>query len=228
MPHPGTTIERSTLCCKTFQDTRNAGILTSFQPPSWGKASTGKTATFLHHFFFSTFAFLRKHDISKSCCISLELRYTAWVPLSWKWSSGISLQMLASTLPPEGQPTNISLTSNQTFHPRWTEPKLSKSSSQTKIFCLIFLGKKNLSTICIFSWNLILWENYFLQWSLPENIPVENSNLSLSSSVPATYASCLPHGKRASVKQATSWDRRHQSYLSASYTATGAGGNLVK
>lgn len=63
MPCPGKIIERSTLCCKTFQDRRNAGILVSFQTPSWGKALTWKTGIFLHHFFFSTFLVLRRHLI---------------------------------------------------------------------------------------------------------------------------------------------------------------------
>lgn len=49
----------------------------------------------------------------------------------------------------------------------------------------------------------------------PENIFVGNSHFSLSSSILATHAISLPHGKRASVNQAACWKRRYKSYLSA-------------
>lgn len=52
-------------------------------------------------------------------------------------------------------------------------------------------------------------------FEIPGNIVVRNSHLSLLSSVLATHASPLPHEKRASVKQATCWNRRYKSYLSA-------------
>lgn len=83
-------------------------------------------------------------DISKFCCVCcvVEWHYMAWVTLSWKWSSDISWHFPWSEVPLEGQPTNTSLTWYQVFQLRSRETNLLKSSSQTKIFCFIFLGRK--------------------------------------------------------------------------------------
>lgn len=181
----------------------------SFQPPSWGKALMWKTGIFLHHFSFSMFLVLRKHLVFQSSTV-FPWNDTTQLWLHWgkKRSSGISLQIPWSNLPFEGQLTNISLTWNQKFQFRSTVPKLSKSSSQTKAFCFIFLGRKKSLTICIFLWNLFSWENCFSKLNLSKSILVGNSLLSLLLSAPATHASCLPYGNKATVKQATSWDRR--------------------
>lgn len=126
MPCPGRIIERLTLCCKTFQNRRSAGVLTSFQALSWDKALTWKTGIFPHNFKFPIFLVLRKHLIFPSSAVFPWNDTTQfWSYRGKKTSSDISLKIPGSQLPLEGQPTDVSLISNQVFQLRSMEPKLS-------------------------------------------------------------------------------------------------------
>lgn len=97
------------------------------------------------------------------------------------------------------------------------EPKLSKSSTQTKILLFHFSSHKSLPEVCrslhyLMKLNLI---RLLFAVEIPENIFVGNSDFSLFCSVLATHASPLPDGRPASVKQSACWNRRYESYLSA-------------
>lgn len=134
-----------------------------------------------------------------------------------KVSSDISFKIPGSQLPLKRQPTNILLTSNQVFQLRSMEPKLSKSSTQTKILLFHFSSHKSLPEVCrslhyLMKLNLI---RLLFAVEIPENIFVGNSDFSLFCSVLATHASPLPDGRPASVKQSACWNRRYESYLSA-------------